>query len=152
MRLTVAAIGRAKSCPLALLWRNYERRLIWDLTLKEIDLRGKAEGPMRQRRESEHLLSAVPRGARLVVLDERGEDLASAALAERLTNWRDQGITDLAFIIGGADGLDPTARAAADLVLAFGRQTWPHMMARAMLIEQIYRAQQIILRHPYHRP
>ena len=86
-----------------------------------------------------------------MALDERGEDLASATLAARLSDWRDRGIADLAFVIGGADGLDPTVRAAADLVLAFGRQTWPHMMARAMLIEQIYRAQQIILGHPYHR-
>ena len=72
-------------------------------------------------------------------------------MAARCPTWRDGGVGDLAFVIGGADGLDPTVRAAADLTLAFGRQTWPHMMVRAMLIEQIYRAQQIILGHPYHR-
>ncbi|MEC7122350.1 MAG: 23S rRNA (pseudouridine(1915)-N(3))-methyltransferase RlmH, partial [Pseudomonadota bacterium] len=76
---------------------------------------------------------------------------ACAATDARVSEWRERGIADRAFDFGGADGLDPTVRAAADLVLAFGRQTWPHMMARAMLIEQIYRAQQIILGHPYHR-
>ena len=151
MRVTVVAVGRAKRGPTETLWQDYARRLTWPVTLKEIDLRGGAEGPTRQRREAAQLLAAVPRGARLVALDERGEDLASAALAARLSDWRDRGIADLAFVIGGANGLDLTVRAAADLVLAFGRQTWPHMMARAMLIEQIYRAQQIILGHPYHR-
>ena len=151
MRITVVAVGRAKRSPTETLWQDYARRLTWPVTLKEIDFRGRAEGPTRQRREAAQLLAAVPRGARLVALDERGEDLSSAALAARLSDWRDRGIADLAFVIGGANGLDLTVRAAADLVLAFGRQTWPHMMARAMLIEQIYRAQQIILGRPYHR-
>ncbi len=97
------------------------------------------------------LLDKVPDAAAVVALDERGKALSSRELAKRIGGWRDEGRGCIAFLIGGADGLDNTVRARADLTLSFGRLTWPHLLARGMLAEQIYRAQQIIAGHPYHR-
>ncbi len=88
---------------------------------------------------------------RTVVLDETGQDLASAALAEVLRGWQDGGTRAVRFLIGAADGHDAATRAGADLLLGFGRATWPHMLVRAMLAEQLYRATTIMAGHPYHR-
>lgn len=90
-------------------------------------------------------------GGRTVVLDETGKDMTSEALAELLGKWRDGGTRDVRFLIGAADGHDAATRAGADLLLGFGRATWPHMMVRAMLAEQLYRASTILAGHPYHR-
>lgn len=106
---------------------------------------------MRRAREGEALLAALPDGGRVVALDERGRSEASEAFATRLGRWRDDGVRTVGFIIGGADGLDDAVRKKADLVLSFGAFTWPHMLVRAMLAEQIYRAQSILAGHPYHR-
>jgi 23S rRNA (pseudouridine1915-N3)-methyltransferase len=95
--------------------------------------------------------SLVPAGALVVLLDERGDDLTSAALAERIGKWRDQGIGDLALLIGGAAGHGEAARARAGFTLSLGRMTWPHMLVRGLIAEQLYRAQQILAGHPYHR-
>ena len=89
--------------------------------------------------------------ARIVALDERGRTETSDAFARRLAHWRDDGVRTVGFVIGGADGLDETVRKKADFVLSFGALTWPHMLVRAMLAEQIYRAQSILAGHPYHR-
>ena len=96
------------------------------------------------------MLAAVPAGALMVALDERGEAWSSTELARRLAAWRDTGAT-IAFAIGGADGLDPAVIGRADAVLSLGAMTWPHFLARGMLLEQLYRAQQILAGHPYHR-
>ena len=101
--------------------------------------------------EGQLLLNAVPDGARIVVLDGIGKGLSSRALAETLDRWRDDGVRSTAFVIGGADGLDQAVLQRADLKLSLGPQTWPHMMVRAMLAEQLYRAQAILSGHPYHR-
>jgi 23S rRNA (pseudouridine1915-N3)-methyltransferase len=85
------------------------------------------------------------------MLDEKGETLASAAFAEKLGRWRDDGVRETRFLIGAADGFDDAARAGADLLFSFGRATWPHMLARAMLAEQLWRATSILANHPYHR-
>jgi 23S rRNA (pseudouridine1915-N3)-methyltransferase len=90
-------------------------------------------------------------GGRTVVLDERGQDLASADLAALLGRWRDDGAREVRFLIGAADGHDAATRGHADLLLGFGRATWPHMLVRAMLAEQLYRALSILDGHPYHR-
>src|SRR5258708_6718042 len=90
-------------------------------------------------------------GGRVVALEARGNPLDSAGLARQLGRWRDQGARDVAFLIGGADGLDPTVTEAADLVLSLGAMTWPHALARVMLAEQLYRAETILSGHPYHR-
>ena len=104
-----------------------------------------------KRQEAELLLAAVPAGAIVVALDERGKALPSEAFAARIGDWRDRGAGDLAFLIGGADGHGDAVRARADFLLAFGPMTWPHMLVRGMLAEQLYRAQQILAGHPYHR-
>ena len=151
MRVTIAAIGKAKPGILRDLYRQYAERSRWPVVLKEMEVKAKLPAPEIMTREAALLLEAVPAGARLVALDERGRDLASADFAALLGGWRDAGISDIGFVIGGAEGLDESVRRRADLLLAFGRATWPHMMVRGMLAEQLYRAQQILAGHPYHR-
>jgi len=102
-------------------------------------------------REAELILAAVPPGALLVALDERGRPWSSRELAERLAAWRDRGVTTLAFAIGGADGLGPAVIERADAVVSLGAMTWQHLLVRSLLLEQLYRAQQILAGHPYHR-
>lgn len=97
------------------------------------------------------LNAAIPDGAALCVLDERGRQLTSPQFADRLAGWRDAGHRDVAFIIGGADGIDPALRDRADLAISFGKMVWPHMLARVMLAEQLYRAASILAGAPYHR-
>jgi 23S rRNA (pseudouridine1915-N3)-methyltransferase len=96
-------------------------------------------------------LPPVEPGTRIVMLDETGESPGSIKLAERIGRWRDDGTRELRFMIGAADGFDDADRASADMLLSFGRMTWPHMLARAMLAEQIWRASSILANHPYHR-
>lgn len=151
MRITIAAVGRAKRGPEQDLYESYAKRLSWPLTLKEVEEKRPLSGDERVARESELLLEAVPKDAVLVALDERGRNMTSPRLAEWLGELRDSGRRELCFLIGGADGLDPAVRARADLVLSCGALTWPHMLVRAMLAEQIYRCQQILSGHPYHR-
>ena len=107
--------------------------------------------PERQANEAKLLLAALPEKARLVVLDERGKSLTSVDFAGWLGKWRDDGVADLAFVIGGADGHDPSMRKKAELVLNLSTMTWPHMLVRVMLAEQLWRAQSILAGHPYHR-
>jgi 23S rRNA (pseudouridine1915-N3)-methyltransferase len=101
--------------------------------------------------EAEWLLKAAPAGARKILLDERGDEWASRALASKLADWRDNGLGAACFWIGGPDGVSPALRQAADDKLAFGPQTWPHKLVRVMLAEQIYRAVTILSGSPYHR-
>jgi 23S rRNA (pseudouridine1915-N3)-methyltransferase len=96
-------------------------------------------------------VAAMPAGRILIALDERGRAFDSAGFADRLRLWQEDSVPALVFAIGGADGLAPPVRAAADLVLSFGTMTWPHLMVRAMLAEQLYRANAILSGHPYHR-
>jgi 23S rRNA (pseudouridine1915-N3)-methyltransferase len=101
--------------------------------------------------EGELLSRAVPAGSAVVVLDERGKTLSSPEFAAQLAQWRDGGRQDAAFVIGGADGIDPALRSRADLAISFGRMVWPHMLVRVMLAEQLYRATTILAGGPYHR-
>ena len=155
MRLLVAAVGRQKHSVWDQAWRLYAGRLdgppLGPLTLKEIDVRKKLPPADLRAQEGALLLAALPQRAMVVALDERGEAVDSAGFADRLGRWRDGGLADLAFLIGGADGLSDAVRARADWVIAFGRMTWPHMLARVMLAEQLYRARTILEGHPYHR-
>ena len=144
-------VGRARKAPEAALFDRYAARLPWPLTLREVDERRPLKGEVLKRREAELLLAQVPQGARVVALDERGRDLSSPEIAAIVGRWRDDGCRDIAFIVGGADGLDRSVLERADLVLALGRATWPHMLVRAMLAEQIYRIYAILSGHPYHR-
>ena len=151
IRVSVIAVGRARRGPERALYEHYAARLGWPVTLKEVETRTALPAPVQRAREAELLLAAAPKGARLVALDQTGELLTSEAFAARLGAWRDQGAAEIAFLIGGAEGLDAVVRERADLALALGRVTWPHLLVRGLLLEQLYRAQQILLGHPYHR-
>ena len=150
MKLTIAAIGRAGRGPERDLYEHYAGRIRWPLTLRELEEKKKLPPAELLMREGELLLGAVPKGAALVALDRRGKVLDSEAFAESLQRWRDNA-TDVAFLIGGADGHGAAVLTNADLSLSFGAMTWPHLLARAMLAEQLYRAQQMLAGHPYHR-
>jgi 23S rRNA (pseudouridine1915-N3)-methyltransferase len=151
MKLTILAIGRAKAGPEKTLFTEYLKRLPWPVELKEMEVKKALPAPEKQRQEGALLLAAVPEGAAVVVLDEGGKPLTSAALAETLGQWQDAGRRDVALLIGGADGHTGEVKARADLLLGMGRMTWPHMLARVMLAEQLYRAWSILAGHPYHR-
>lgn len=151
MRIWLAAVGRARGGPHRDLFDEYAGRLDWPFTLKEVEVRKRVDGEELKRLEGDLLLAAIPEGATIVALDERGRAMTSAAFADRIGRWRDTGVADLAFVIGGADGLADSVRQRAALMVAFGPMTWPHMLVRGMLAEQLYRAQQILAGHPYHR-
>jgi 23S rRNA (pseudouridine1915-N3)-methyltransferase len=150
MRITILAVGRNKTGPLKALQEFYAERIRWPLTIREVEERRKLPPAELKSREGELILAALPQSTVLVALDGRGKMLSSAEFAQRLARWRDTD-TDLAFVIGGADGLAETVLERAKLVLSLGAMTWPHLLVRGMLLEQIYRAQQILAGHPYHR-
>jgi len=136
--LHIVARGKIARSPEAELVARYQKRIAWPLRLTELpESGGRVPEPLTP--------------CRTILLDERGEDLPSAELAALLQRWRDGGIREARFVLGAADGHGAEARAAADLLLAFGRATWPHLLARAMLMEQLFRATSIIAGHPYHR-
>ena len=151
MRLHIVAVGKLKAGPHAALARHYAERLAWPLAIREVEEKRPLPAAELREREGALLLAAVPPDAVLIALDERGKTLASAAFAQKLAAWRDSGTADLAFLIGGADGLAEGLRQKAQLVLSLGAMTWPHLLVRGMLLEQLYRAQQILAGHPYHR-
>jgi 23S rRNA (pseudouridine1915-N3)-methyltransferase len=151
VRLAVIAVGRLKPGPLKDLERHYAERITWPLTIKEVEERRPLPPPELKLREAALLLGALPRQAVAVALDAHGISLSSEAFAARLAAWRDGGAAEVAFLIGGADGLDDTVRHKAQCVLSLGAMTWPHLLVRGMLLEQLYRAQQILVGHPYHR-
>ncbi len=151
MRITIAAIGRIKAGPLRALQDHYAGRIGWPLEVREIEERKRLAPDRLKQREAELLLKACPAGAIVVALDDGGRQLTSTAFADRIGGWRDDGVSDIAFLIGGADGLGAAALKRADQVLSLGAMTWPHLMVRGMLLEQLYRAQQILAGHPYHR-
>ena len=155
MRLHLIAVGRQKAGPERALTEDYLKRFertgrafgLGPVELREIDDR--KGGGMAT--EAALISRAVPEGAILCVLDERGVVESSPRFAQRLAEWRDRGVGDLALVIGGADGLDPGLRERADFALSFGAMVWPHMLVRVMLAEQLYRAASILAGSPYHR-
>jgi len=151
LNLTLAAVGRCKPGPEKTLFDHYSGRLGWRLTLKEVEEKRPLPVPERMAREAQLLRGCIPKGAVVVALDERGKSLTSPAFAELLGQWRDTGRGEIAFLIGGADGHEPALRQSADLLLCLGAMTWPHMLVRGLLAEQLYRAECILANHPYHR-
>ena len=138
MLLHIVARGRIGRGPEAELIDRYLKRVGWPTRITELpDTGGK--------------MPPVDPGTRIVMLDEKGRDLPSMAFATQIGRWRDDGVRETRFLLGAADGFDDAQRAQADLLLAFGRATWPHLMARAMLAEQLWRATSILAGHPYHR-
>lgn len=151
MEVQLIAVGRARRGPEQALFDHYAERLRHPFKLVEVEEKRPLSGPELQDREAALLLSAIPDGAMVIALDERGKHLESPAFARILEDWRDQGIRATAILIGGADGLTDAVRARAGLVLCLGKMTWPHMLVRGLIAEQLYRAQQISAGHPYHR-
>ena len=150
MRICLIAVGRLRDAALKDLFATYTKRLPWPLTAIEIAERSGGPPSVRLRREGEELRRRLPDGP-LIVLDRTGADLTSEALAQTLARYRDGGTATVTFAIGGAEGHAPETLAAADLVLSFGKATWPHQLVRVMLAEQLYRASAILAGHPYHR-
>ncbi|MFD1787309.1 23S rRNA (pseudouridine(1915)-N(3))-methyltransferase RlmH [Sphingomonas floccifaciens] len=137
MLLHIVARGRIGRSPEGELVDRYLKRIGWPVKVTELpDTGGKMPDAA---------------GARIVMLDETGETPGSVAFAQRIGRWRDDGVRECRFLIGAADGFDDAQRAQADMLLSFGRLTWPHMLARAMLAEQLWRATAILSGHPYHR-
>lgn len=151
MKLLIACIGRAAHGPERALYEHYAGRIRWPLALRELEEKRKLPAAQMILREGALLLGAVPAKSVLVALDRRGKVLDSEGFAGRLAGWRDNSVSDVAFLIGGADGHGEALLKKAALVLSFGPMTWPHLLARVMLAEQIYRAQQLLAGHPYHR-
>lgn len=155
MRVHVCAVGRLRAGPERDLVDDYLQR--FDRTGRALSLGPLVEHEVEDKRgggmaaEAELLSRAVPSGAVMVTLDERGRVLSSPEFAEQIALWRDGGRQDLAFVIGGADGIQPGLRARADFSISFGRMVWPHMLVRVMLAEQLYRAAAILAGTPYHR-
>ena len=138
MLLHVIARGKIARSPEAELVARYQKRIGWPLKLTELpESGGRVGDPLTP--------------CRTVLLDEKGEDLPSEELAAKLDRWRDNGIRECRFVLGAANGHSDQERGEADLLLAFGRATWPHLLARAMLMEQLFRATSILAGHPYHR-
>ncbi|MGZ8998435.1 MAG: 23S rRNA (pseudouridine(1915)-N(3))-methyltransferase RlmH [Allosphingosinicella sp.] len=138
MLLHIVARGKAGRGPETELVERYLKRLSWPARLTELP-------------ESGGKLPAAAESMVTILLDEKGEQLSSTELARRLERWRDEGRREARFLIGGADGFGKDERSSADLLLAFGRATWPHLLARSMLAEQLWRATSILANHPYHR-
>ncbi len=151
----LCAVGRLRSGPERDLIADYTQR--FDRTGRALSLGPLTEHEVEDKKnagmaaEAELLARAVPAGAVLVTLDERGKLLTSPEFAAQLARWRDGGRQDVAFVIGGADGIDPSLRARADFSISFGQMVWPHMLVRVMLAEQLYRAANILSGGPYHR-
>lgn len=152
--MVIAAVGRLRQGPEASLIADYldrhakAGRALGLPPVNLVEVEDKRGGGMAA--EAPLLAKAIPDGAALVVLDERGQMLSSPEFAARIAGFRDAA-RDLAFVIGGADGIDPGLRSRADLAISFGRMVWPHMLVRVMLAEQIYRATTILAGSPYHR-
>ena len=151
MQIGIVAVGRARPGPMRALFEDYAGRLKPALNLKEVEERRPLKGAELKAREGALLMAALPAGAHLAALDGRGKTLSSEELARTIGRWRDDGIRETAFVIGGADGLDKSVLDQADFKLSLGPQTWPHMLVRVMLAEHLYRAQSILSGHPYLR-
>lgn len=150
MKIDLLCIGRMKRGPQQELLDMYAKRMQWSVTVREFDSR-KGDAISRQNEENAQLRLWLVPGAVVWAMDEKGKTPSSTELAAMLGDYQQQGRSHLQIMIGGADGLLQETRNRADFVLSFGRCTWPHQLVRVMLGEQLYRAQQILGGHPYHR-
>lgn len=155
LKVHICAVGRLRSGPERDLLDDYLTR--FDRTGRALGLGPATVHEVEDRKnggiasEAPLLQAVIPKGAVICALDERGKLMSSPDFANMLGGWRDDGRGDVAFVIGGADGIDPSLRAQVDAKLSFGKMVWPHMLARVMLSEQLYRAASILAGAPYHR-
>lgn len=150
MKITISAIGRMKKSDLCNILESYRKRIPWDINIKEMEEKRPLPKEKLMKSESDMLLASIPQGSKKIVLDEKGENLTSIELSQKLEKWKDEG-SNITFLIGGANGHDKVLLEQADYKLSLGGMTWPHMLIRVMLMEQIYRAYSILNSHPYHR-
>ena len=150
LKIDIIAIGRLRKGPYFTLLQDFSKRIKWSLTVFEPDSKI-TDARAAQIDETKKIMGHIADNAYVIALDERGKTMRSMAFADKLAGLRDTGHQHIQFVLGGADGLTDTVRTRANFCLSLGAATFPHMMARVMLIEQIYRAQQILTRHPYHR-
>lgn len=145
MKITLGVIGKCKpQSPEGEIITRYQERMKWELKIKEKD-------NSTQQEEAKFLTSTISPSSKVVVLDERGKNMSSPELANIVENWMQQGCSEICFLIGGAEGHLEETRQKADLILSFGKLTLPHILMRAVLVEQIYRLETIINHHPYHK-
>ena len=151
MRVSILAIGKNRQGVFKDLYQFYATRIQWEIQLIELEVRKTLDWKKQRLNETRKLLSSVPKDSLMVILDESGELLTSRALSNWINNQVDIGVKDISFLIGGSHGLDLSAIRSPSLTISLGRVTWPHLMIRGMIAEQLYRAQQILKNHPYHR-
>ena len=149
MNYIISTIGKPKNCDEDKITYKYLKR-IKNIELKQYEIKNSS---LEKKREEEalKLINATPKNGKLILLDEKGENLSSIDLAKIILNWRDSNITNINFAIGGAFGNGEKIKKTADRVIAFGQLTWPHKMVKMMIAEQIYRIETIIQGHPYHK-
>lgn len=150
LSIDLIVIGALKKGSLYDLCADYQKKIRWRLNLHVYESKIRDPAAM-QIDEHKKIMSLIKPDSFVVAMDERGQSIKSTVFASKIETLQDSGQKNIQFIIGGADGLNDVIRSRANLLLSFGKQTWPHMFARVMLLEQIYRAQQILAGHPYHR-
>lgn len=151
MKVRLICMGILKKSPELSLVEEYLKRSRWTIDIKEIPTRSDLEGDTLKQFEAEQIFSYIPDNVPLIALDERGETPSSRQFAGFFQEFQNRGESHVAICIGGADGLHQIVRDRAKKIISFGRLTWPHMFVRVMIAEQLYRAQQILAGHPYHR-
>lgn len=152
MNIKIIAVGKITCPSLRKLMDDYNRQCTWKITVHEIIPKKTMSIAQHNKAYQAELIQAlIPKNTTIILLDERGKNLSSQDLARDLEQYKNQGLSPLVFIIGGADGLDQSLYDRAHTILSFGKMTWPHKLVRLMLMEQLYRAEKIIAGHPYHR-
>ncbi len=150
MNIQLLVVGRLRKGAHLDLFQDYLKRMDWTVQVHEIESRHKDQNKIHKD-ECAQIIERINPQSFIIAMDERGKTLPSRKLAGKFQDLQNESRSNVQFIIGGADGLNDDIRKRADFLLSFGQQTWPHMLARVMLLEQIYRVQQILKNHPYHR-
>lgn len=151
MKIVLLCVGTLKAGPEKDLLNQFRARLSWPFEMREVSCRKTGTSDQVKSWEGELLLQAIDPDSIVIGLDERGASLTSPEFAKILDHYRNEGIKSLTFLIGGADGFSDAVRSRCQRLISFGQMTWPHLLVRGLLVEQLYRAQQILIGHPYHR-
>jgi 23S rRNA (pseudouridine1915-N3)-methyltransferase len=153
MKISIISIGKFENSPHKQVFETYIKRLKWKVELKELDLKNSQNLSVTKIKEGEGalILKVLKPSSKLIVLDEDGKQFSSVAFAKMISDFAVVGDSNLSFVIGGSDGLSEEVLQKSNLKISFGKMTFPHLMVRAILAEQLYRAQSIIAGHPYHR-
>ena len=151
MIININSIGKFKNHPHKDIFELYVKRIGWNVKLKELEVKKSASENVLKEMEGELLLNNIDSNSTIILLDERGKNFNSREFAQKISQYRDQGVNNITFIIGGANGVCQKVKDRADLEISLSKLTFPHLMVRSILAEQIYRAYSIINNHPYHR-